>query len=40
VAIQCFCSKPKQKYLAVSQPDGANASSGEYKGSLDSVVQE
>jgi len=37
---QYFCSKPKQKCLAISQPESANASSSECKGSFDSVVQE
>jgi len=37
---QYFCGKPKQKFLAVSQTESANASSSECKGSFDSVVQE
>jgi len=37
---QYFCSKPKQKYLAVSLPESANASSSECKGTFDSLVQE
>jgi len=37
---QCFCSKPKQKYLAVTQPESANTSSRDCKNSFDSVVQE
>jgi len=37
---QYFCCEPKQKFLAVSQPESANASSSECKGSFDSVVQE
>jgi len=37
---QYFCSKHKLKFLAVSQPESANASSSECKGSFDSVVQE
>jgi len=36
---QYFCSKPKQKFLAVSQPESANASSSDCKGFFDSVVQ-
>jgi len=35
---QYFCSKPKQKFLDVSQPESANASSSDCKGSFDSVV--
>ena len=34
------CSKPKQRFLAVSQPESANASSSECKGSFNSVVQD
>ena len=37
---QYFCSKPKQKFLTVSQPESANASGNECKGSFNSVVQE
>jgi len=37
---QYFCSKPIQKFLAVSQPESANASGSECKHSFDSVVQE
>jgi len=37
---QYFCSIPEQKFLAVNQPESANASSSECKGSFDSVVQE
>jgi len=37
---QHFFNKPKQKFLAVSQPESANASSSDCKGSFDSVVQE
>jgi len=37
---QYFCNKPKQKFLAVSQPESANTSSSECKGSFHSVVQE
>jgi len=37
---QHFCDKPKQKCLAVSQPESANTSTSECKGSFDSVVQE
>jgi len=37
---QYFWSKPKQKCIAVSQPETANASSSECKGSFNSVVQE
>jgi len=35
---QYFCSELKQKFLAVSQPESANAGSSECKGSFDSVV--
>jgi len=35
-----FCGKPKQKFLDVSQPERANASSSDCKVSLDSVAQE
>ena len=38
--MQYFCSKPKQKLDAVSQPESANASSRYCKNSFDSVVQE
>jgi len=37
---QYFCSKPKQKFLSVSQPESANASSSDCKGYFNSVVQE
>jgi len=37
---QYFCSKPKQKIIAISQSESANASSSECKGSFDSVVRE
>jgi len=37
---QYFCSKPKQKFLVVSQPESANVSSSECKRFIDSVVQE
>jgi len=37
---QYFCSKPKQKFLPVCQPESPNASSSESKGSFDSVVRE
>jgi len=37
---QHFCNKPKQKFLAVSQPESANTSSSEFKGSFDSFMQE
>ena len=37
---QYFYSKPKQKFLAASQPESAKASSSECKGSFGSVVQE
>jgi len=37
---QYFSSKPEQKFLAVSQPKSANASSSECKNYFDSVVQE
>jgi len=37
---QYFCSKPKQKFLAVSQPESTNPSSSECKCSFHSVVQE
>ena len=37
---QFFCIKPKLKFLAVSQPESANASSNDCKGSFDSLVQE
>jgi len=33
-------SEPKQKFLAVSQPERPNASSRDCKNSFDSVVQE
>jgi len=36
---QYFCSKPKQKFLAVAQPESANSSSSDCKGSFDSAVQ-
>jgi len=35
---QYFCSKPKQKCLALSQPESANASSSDCKSSFDYVV--
>jgi len=35
---QYFCSKLKQKFLVVSQPESANSGSSECKGSFDSVV--
>jgi len=34
-----FCSKPKQKFLPVTQPESANTSSSECKVFFDSVVQ-
>ena len=37
---QYFCSRPKQKFLAVSQPESDNASSRDCKNYFDSVVQE
>ena len=37
---QYFCSKPKQKFVAVSWPESANASSSACKGSFDSLVQD
>ena len=37
---QYFCSKLKQKFFAVSQPESANAGSSECKGSFDSVVKD
>jgi len=37
---QYFCSKPKQKFLALSHPESANTSSNYCKGSFESVVQE
>ena len=38
--VQYFCSKPKQKFLAVSLPESANTSNHDCKNSFDSVVQE
>jgi len=36
---QYFCSKPKHKFLAASQPEIANTSSSDCKDSFDSDVQ-
>jgi len=38
--MQYFCSKPKQNFLAVSQPESANTSNHDCKNSFDSVVHE
>ena len=37
---QYFCSRPKQKVTAVSQPESANTCSDKRRISFDSVVQE
>jgi len=36
---QCFCSKPKQNYFAVTLSESVNASSSDCKGCFDSVEQ-